>query len=528
MELSGAEVKKLRLALKDAFQESELKRFLREELDLRWSEDIEGGTYDAKISSLITLVESRGVSVFQKLVIGIAGERSDSEKIKEFVEIKIADLIEYDTNILSSDALICLINILEKIVDFNKIWIIGKAVLPNNIECHCSNKIEYLENSELSNWFKCFIFLRLFLEDYPILSDCPSIVVFVQKLLQETFLTSEISLALETWLQEVDASFIPQKLRESTIAIEKLSDRELKAHLMITVDENHERPKFRVIASLLCVAPTGEIQRMPVDLDLSSKEKGILSTKKQLPKKLSELIQKSLKILQERLENGNKLLGCDDYKLFVELFLPIKLLCEPIDREKIFGDHQYLATKYPLVIRSYDRCSRSIIDHTDLWNEFYGSWKQSRQILELNPEANLQDLIQSLNDVNNVKLMAFQERLRNCMGVKSNCSLPTCQKQMYQLLLTILKSGIPIIFLPRNNEPSPDAVIAEMEEEFLQINLLRDRCRLLETVRSSRAYALDHSGTPEKRWLRHLTLIWDDPERMPLMNALQTGGAKAS
>lgn len=74
MELSGAEVKKLRLALKDAFQESELQRFLREELDFRWSEDIEDGTYDAKISSLITLVESRGILVFQKLVIGIAGK----------------------------------------------------------------------------------------------------------------------------------------------------------------------------------------------------------------------------------------------------------------------------------------------------------------------------------------------------------------------------------------------------------------------------------------------------------------------
>ena len=267
---------------------------------------------------------------------------------------------------------------------------------------------------------------------------------------------------------------------------------------------------------------------MPVDLDLSSKEKGILSTKKQLPKNLSELIQKSLKILQERLKNGNKLLGCDDYKLFVELFLPIKLLCEPIDREKIFGDHHHLATKYPLVIRSYDRCSRSLFDHTDLWNEFYGSWKQYRQILELNPEANLHELIQSLSIANNVKLNEFQEKLKKSIAVKSNCSLPACPEQMRQLMRTILKSGIPIIFLPRNNEPSPSEVIAEMEEDFLQINLLRDRCRLLETVRSKRAYALDHSGTPEKRWLRHLTLIWDDPDRMPLMNPLQTGGAKAS
>jgi len=523
MELSGAEVRKLRLAIKDAFQESELQIFLREELDLRWSEEIEGRTYDEKISSLITLVESRGVLVFQKLVIGIAGERSESLKIKEIVKIKIADLIEYDIDILSSEILIGLVNILEKIVGFNNIWMVGKAILPNNIECHCSNKIEYLENSELSNWFKCFILLKLFLEDYPILSNCPSIVVFIQKLLQRTFLTSEISLALEAWLQKIDASFTPQSFRESNRAIDQSIGGELKAHLMITVEENHERPKFRVIASLLCVSPTGQIQRMSVDLDLSSKEKGILSTKKQLPKNLAAFIQICLDVLQ----NPSNLMGCNHYSLIIELFLPIKLLCEPIDREKIFGDGVHLAARYPLVIRSYDRFSKSIIQGKDLWNEFSRSWERSRRVLQENPEADLQELIQSLNNVNEVK-MAFQEKLKQSMGIKSSCSLPTCPKQMYKLMLAILVSGIPIILLPRKNEPSPPQVLAEMEAEFLQIDLLRDRYQLLETVRSNRFIALDHSGTPERRWLRHLTLIWDDPERMPLMNALQTGEAKAS
>ena len=515
-------------ALISAFMDSEysLKLMVRSSLGERFERIKQGSNFEEHVASLIDWSEAQGK--LEQLIIGAATQRSNNPKIRCFIETYFTYLVESNIDTLSDSSFTCLINSLEKTNKFSEILSVFKAVLPNQIEIHYSEEFGYFTNSDIKDWFKYFILLKLLLEGYPYLSDRLSIVVFVQKLPQEISLTSEISLALETWLQEVDASFIPQKLRESTIEIEKLTDRELKAHLMITVDENHERPKFRVIASLLCVAPTGEIQRMPVDLDLSSKDKGILSTKKQLPKNLSEIIQKSLKILQERLENGNKLLGCDDYKLFVELFLPIKLLCEPIDREKIFGDHQHLATKYPLVIRSYDRCSRSIIDHTDLWNEFYGSWKQYRQILELNPEANLHELIQSLSDANNVKLNKFQEKLKKSIAVKSNCSLPACQKQMRQLMRTILKSGIPIIFLPRNNEPSPSEVIAEMEEAFLQIDLLRDRCRLLETVRSKRAYALDHSGTPEKRWLRHLTLIWDDPDRMPLMNALQTGGAKAS
>ena len=525
MELSGAEVKKLRLALKDAFQESELKRFLREELDLRWSEDIEGGTYDAKISSLIALVESRGVSVFQKLVIGIAGERSDSEKIKEFVKIKIADLIRYDIHNLSSNALIDLITIIETIDDFNHIWIIGKSILPNSIQCHRCNEIKCLEDSDISNWFKCFIILKVFLEDYPILiNGLPSIFDFVREIVQKSVLADNTQ-GLIDWLQGVDVSFNSNLIQESTSGNDQSAQsigEELKAHLMITVNE--EGSKFRVIASLLCIAPIGETKRIAVNLSPDSNERGVLCTKKQLSKNLAAFIQ----ICLDSLRNPSNLIGCNHYSLIIELFLPIKLLCEPIDREKIFGDGVHLAARYPLVIRSYDRFSKSIIQGKDLWNEFSRSWEHSRQILQKNPEANLQELIQSLSDVNDVKWMAFQEKLKKSMGIKSNCSLPDCPKQMYKLILAILEAGIPIIFLPRNNEPSPPQVLAEMEEEFLQIDLLRDRYKLLETVRSNRFIALDHSGTPERRWLRHLTLIWDDPDRMPPMNPLQTGGAKAS
>ena len=212
--------------------------------------------------------------------------------------------------------------------------------------------------------------------------------------------------------------------------------------------------------------------------------------------------------------------------MIVELFLPISLLYEPIDREMIFGDETF-ATKYPFVIRSYDHFSKSVIDGKDLWNEFSRSWQYAMDVLrEGNTTLNLQDVILHLADPNEVT-RSFKEILKNkSIGITSSCLLPNCSKNRYKLMLGILETGIPIMFLPRNNEPSPSEVIKEINAEFLTVDLLRDRCQLLENVRGQRAVALDHSGTPQRRWLRHLTLIWDDPSRMPPMDVLQTRGTK--
>ncbi|PSB02776.1 VMAP-C domain-containing protein [Merismopedia glauca] len=523
MELSGAEVKQLRLALKDSFKEGDLKQFLREDLNLRWHQDIEGGTYDAKIASLIETVESRGIKIFQKLVIGIARERSKNSKIKEFVEIKIADLIEHNIGSLSKKALVDIINILERTNNFNDIWMIGKNILSSKVGDCYSQEVKSLANSNLSNWFKCFILLKLFLEAYPGSSDYPNILALVQNLLQKSALSNEIKRELREWLQEVNPNFTSQAtLSSSTNESQQPTGGELKAHLMITV--NSEQSKYRVIASLLCIAPTGNSKEIPVNLNPQSNERGISCTKRQLPKKLAEFIQKCL---SDSLSYSDNLLGCNYYKLIIELFLPIELLCEPIDRENIFGGNIHFAAKYPLVIRSYDRLSKAVIEGKDLWNEFVRSSAQFPHLLEVNSQPKWQNIILPLTDLNSVSLMSFKEKLKKSIGIRSNCPVPACPKQKYRLLLEILDSGIPIVFWSRSGEPSFAARKTGINR-FLQVDLLCDRYRFIEEVRGARARALDYRGQTQERWLRHLTLLWDDPKLMPPMDLLQVGGKTSS
>jgi vWA-MoxR associated protein C-terminal domain len=52
-------------------------------------------------------------------------------------------------------------------------------------------------------------------------------------------------------------------------------------------------------------------------------------------------------------------------------------------------------------------------------------------------------------------------------------------------------------------------------DNFLTIGLLRSPPDLLEQVRSLRSIAWDTHGTPEGRWARHLTVLWDDFDRVP-------------
>lgn len=519
-ELDGKQIKELREAIQNIFPlEVEFKRFLREELNLRWDVNT-SDKYSEKIGAIIDDFESQGIQKFQKLVISIAKENSNNLSIKNFVYDNISDLIDIDNiEYLPNKKLVELINILEETRGFSNVWTIGKSILPNSV--NYPEKFKYLENLDISNWFKCFILLKVLLEDYPLLSECPSIFIFVENLLQKIEPNTGTERDLRDWLQNVSPSFGSRSVQQNSINTVQASRGELKAHLLITV--NSEQSKFRVVASLLCIAPTMQEKRIPINLDSNSNERGVLCTKKKLSKILREFIEICI---SDNLKDSRNLLGCTHYKMIVELFLPISLLYEPIDREMIFGDETF-ATKYPFVIRSYDHFSKSVIDGKDLWNEFSRSWQYAMDVLrEGNTTLNLQDVILHLADPNEVT-RSFKEILKNkSIGITSSCLLPNCSKNRYKLMLGILETGIPIMFLPRNNEPSPSEVIKEINAEFLTVDLLRDRCQLLENVRGQRAVALDHSGTPQRRWLRHLTLIWDDPSRMPPMDVLQTRGTK--
>lgn len=518
-ELEPEEFRALRLAIKRAFlTEKSLEIMVWENLGERLNEITQGGNINEIVFGLIQWSESTGR--LQELFVAAACDQSGNWELQDFVKKYISKRFDLDGYVLSAEALVKLIAVLKKASDLMAILEIGKTILPSNIHVHRPQKIEGLEQPDLSNWFKCFILLKLLVEDYPQLEQRPSLPTFAEYLYQDENLDESIKQPLEEWLDKFDPDFNRQSGR-----LEAASDSAspqprigaLQAYLMITVNPEKSKRKIRAIASLLCIAPTGERREIPVHLDPESNERGVLCTRKKLPDIIGEFIQHSIEC---ELNNPENLLGCAYYDLTIELFLPSEFLCEPIDRWKVrdeFDNPVYLGSKHRLVLRSYDRVAKP-----SLKNNFSKSWHSARAFLIQRPDAaSLQKKIQCLDRINCNQLARLTEELRQKIGLKVICALPESKTEFFRAML---KSGVPIAFWTRSRELSSAEIMGGIDR-FLTLELLLDPCNLLERVRAERALAFEDCETLERRWGRHLTVLWDDWERMPTLEPLSREGS---
>jgi hypothetical protein len=513
-ELSGQQFKDLRLALARAFTtEQELQRMVRENLNERLREIVGGETLTDIVSSLIEWAEAG--NHIKQLVISAAYEKSENTFIRRFVEANIDKLIEFDISLLSESAVIDLISILEKI-DFSTLWKTGRTVLPNTVTRDRAQETQHLEQSELSNWFKCFILFKLLLEAFPLLEQRPSIFIFVERLLGESHLDEEGNRILGEWLEKFAPNFNHQsdEFVQSSLASSPPSSGRLQAYLMILI--NPEKTKLRATASLLCSAPTGMKKEIPVHLNPESSERGVLTTQKKLPQIVAQFVQRSTSIELVRPEN---LLGCAYYALTIELFLPIGYLCEPIDRWEIkddFDNPVSLGSKYRLVVRSYDRVIRP-----GLRNAFAEAWYQTRDWLGKSSEsALLNSKVCHLTKIDSVRLGALREVLKEKIGIKITGPLPESESEMLKFLQVMLESGVPMGTWTRRCEHLASNIEDEMDLVWTP-ELILNPGEFLEKVRSIRASAFDDQEALEKQWGGHLTVLWDDLERMPTLEPLQ-------
>ena len=61
-------------------------------------------------------------------------------------------------------------------------------------------------------------------------------------------------------------------------------------------------------------------------------------------------------------------------------------------------------------------------------------------------------------------------------------------------------------------------------DQFWTRELILNPGKFLEKVRSVRALAFDDHEALEQHWGGYLTVLWDDLERMPIVEPLQKGG----
>jgi hypothetical protein len=254
-----------------------------------------------------------------------------------------------------------------------------------------------------------------------------------------------------------------------------------------------------------------------VHLDPESNERGVLCTRKKLPGTVEKLIKRSIECELDPLKNS---LRCAYYDLTIELFLPSEFLCEPIDCWEIrdeFDDPVYLGSKHRLVLRSYDRVAKP-----SLKNNFSKSWHSARAFLIQRPDAaSLHKRIQCLDKIDCNRLAWLKEELRQKIGLKVVCALPESKTEFFRAML---KSGVPIAFWTRSRELSSAEIMGGIDR-FLTLELLLDPCNLLERVRTERALAFEDCETLERRWGRHLAILWDDWERMPTLEPLSREGS---
>jgi hypothetical protein len=514
--LRGEEIKTLRLALESTFPTiSAFKRMVRENM-AEYIAEIQEGSLSDVIGNLLMLAESK--NQIKRLVISAVNETPGNSQLQAFCETNINKLIEFNDSLLSRQAFVSLFAIL-KAIDFPVLWKIGQTILPKTIARDRPQSIQKLEQPEVSNWFKCFILLQLLMEDFPSFEQQPSIFVFVSYLSKKSVLDDADKQTFIEWLNNVDPNFNGQtgNLAPPYSASSQPIRGGLQAYLMIMI--NSEKAKLRATASLLCIAPTGMKKEIPVHLNLESIERGILTTTKKLPQIVAQFIQHSI---SSELVHPENLLGCGYYVLTIELFLPIRYLCEPIDQWEIKGDFDNpvsLGSKYRLVVRSYDRVIKP-----QLRNDFAKAWYWRKEWLEQNPEPTaLDDRICHLTEIDCIRMGTFREMLKEKIGIKITCPLPESETEMLKFLQAMLESGVSIGTWTRSREQLTSNSEVEVNQCWSS-DLILNHGEFLERVRTMRASAFDDRESPEQHWGGHFTVLWDDLERMPVLEPLHKGG----
>jgi hypothetical protein len=385
---------------------------------------------------------------------------------------------------------------------FRLIWKIAKGVLPGSVEENRSDAIQTFQDQHPdANFFKAFKLLQLFSEDYP---NCfVDFAAAIEHIEASDPGTQELRQDLARWKQQ----YFPAKTF--------VSDAQVSAYLMILVEPENQG-STRVSASLRYLQSNGIQKDIAINLDQNAIELGSDCSLAQLPERMGELIRYTTETLNNRVMT---------HTLIVELFLPLDYLCEPIDRWKIendFGDLVRLGRDYSIVIRSYDRLTKPRLkaNLAQSWTRMKG-WLA--QIDKADPVATQ---IYHAEEVDCSRLNAFTESLRKHLGVKVTCPLPISPEQKTKVLKELLMSGVPFAAWMRCSECVRADATAGIDR-FLTIGLLRSPPDLLEQVRSQRAIAWDTHGTPEGRWARHLTVLWDDFDRIPSqLDAFREGASR--
>jgi hypothetical protein len=195
-------------------------------------------------------------------------------------------------------------------------------------------------------------------------------------------------------------------------------------------------------------------------------------------------------------------------ELIIEIFLPVELLDHASDHwllKQGKRSHFMLGEKYQLVTRSYDRLYDPEMQTTHYdWRERWQQWKA---------------VVQGQSKATVCWFHSEQECPTNGLNPAFPFLIfsfaPSAQFRE-ELFWSLLDAGVPVALLPRKQILSP----TQMEEKLSA--LYHDGCHsLIKRIKSLRQEAVDevrrqqNQQKLQEHFGHHLTLIWDDPDRLP-------------
>lgn len=194
----------------------------------------------------------------------------------------------------------------------------------------------------------------------------------------------------------------------------------------------------------------------------------------------------------------------DPSQLMVEFILPHQLLSHPVDQWQVTGRTRVphrLGVDFPVVVRSLDRLlAQETIATYVKWRRKWRWLKENRDELPAKAVRWVRglDMISTSTD--------FYEELAGDSPVCLMWSFPPAGEDDTEILGAGIWAGTPVMLWPRG---SHDADV--VEERFAQLLATGSLSRLPELTQKLREGA---AGSDDQLG-RHLTLLWDDPERLP-------------
>ncbi len=241
--------------------------------------------------------------------------------------------------------------------------------------------------------------------------------------------------------------------------------------------------------------------------ELSTEDSYLLENPlEELPKLIVDCLNESKKYLQS---NGT-------YELNLELFLPNQYLCDQVlfaglEQCKILhrpGRKRkvHLGSKYPITIRLTDRLD--VLSDEEYWNDWQTNWKRVESSLNKTPSNYTFDDLDEPKKVGWDTYCTSFRANEDKIGLKITSILT--EDDLVNLLDVIIDAAIPIAVWPNKKTLSLD-----LTDEILadKINNLILSARLIDLPRN--IYKERADSTPEKHFSHHLSVVWDNPNRLP-------------